>query len=107
MATVDPLVPGRREALIGAARRLTAEAGPDAGALLDPDLAYDLAAEMAADIARAIELRTADAATVDALVDGLLEAVLEASEPWRDGLVLANMALERVADFERYRALMA
>jgi hypothetical protein len=33
--------------------------------------------------------------------------VLEAAEPWRDGLTLANVAIERVGDFERWSDLLA
>jgi hypothetical protein len=107
MSTLDPSLPGRRDALVNAARRLTAEAGPEGGALLDPDLAADLAVAMAWDIGRAIEQRTAGAASVEELVERLLDAVLEASEPWRDALQLANMAIERAGDFEQFAALCA
>ena len=106
MATTDPPVPDRRSALITRARRLTAEAGADAGCLLDPALATDLAIGLAADVAAAIEERTANVATVDEFVEALLDAVLEASEPWRDGLALANMALERAPDFGRWEGLL-
>lgn len=107
MSTLDPSTPERRSALVRAARRLTAEAGTEAGALLDPDLATELAACVAGDIAAAIELRTAGAATLDDLVDGLVDGVLEASTPWADGLQLANVAVERVADFEQWTGLIA
>ena len=107
MSTLEPSTPERRGALIQAARRLTAEAGPEAGALIDPDLAEQLAAGLADDIAAAIERKTADAATLDALVDGLVDGVLEASVPWEDGLQLANVAMERVADFDHWTGLIA
>ena len=107
MSTLDPSLPERRAALVLAARRLTAEAGPDAGALLDPRLASELAAAIAADIAVEIDRRTPAAGTLDALVESLLDAVLDACEPWRDALQLANMAVERVGDFERWTGLLA
>jgi hypothetical protein len=89
-----------------AARRLTAEAGPDAGGLLDPALAAEIAAGMAQDIAAAITARAAAADTIDALVDALLDAVVDAAEPWRDGLGLAHVALERECDFDRWSELL-
>lgn len=107
MSTLEPSTPERRGALIRAARRLTAEAGPEAGALLDPDLAAELAASRSEDIAAAIQRRTADAETLDGLVAGLVDGVLEASVPWADGLQLANVAVERVADFDRWTGLLA
>ena len=107
MSTRKPSTPERRGALIRAARRLTAEAGPEAGALLDPDLAGELAASLAEDIGAAIEQRTAGAETLDDLVAGLVDGVLVASVPWADGLQLANVAVERVADFDHWTGLLA
>ena len=107
MSTLDPATPERRAALIRAAQRLTAEAGPEAGAMLDPDLAGRLAAGLAEDIAAAIDRRTAGAETLDELVAGLVDGVLEASVPWADALQLANVATERVADFEHWTGLIA
>lgn len=107
MSTLGPTTPERRDALLRGARRLTAEAGPEAGALLDPDLSAGLAAGLAEDIAAAIEVRTAGAKTLDDLVAGLVDGVLEASVPWADGLQLANVAVERVADFEHWTGLLA
>lgn len=107
MSIREPSTPERRGALIRAARRLTAEAGPEAGALLDPDLAAELAASLSEDIAAAIQRRTADVETLDELVAGLVDGVLEASVPWADGLQLANVAVERVADFDHWTGLLA
>lgn len=107
MSTLDPSLPERRAALIQAARRLTAEAGPEAGALIDPDLASDLATGLSEDIALEIDRRIADAATLDDLVAGMLDGVLEAAAPWREGLQLANVAVERVADFEHWTGMLA
>jgi hypothetical protein len=107
MSTFDPSLPERRAALVRAAQRLTAEAGPEAGALLDPELAGDLAAGIAQDIAVEIERRTAGAETLDELVAGLVDAVLDASEPWGDALLLANVAMERIVDFEHWRGTLA
>jgi hypothetical protein len=106
MATTDPGIPDRRAALVLAARHLVAEAGPDGGALVDPDLARAVAGELARDVAVAIRRRTADAGTLDELVAAFVGAVAEASEPWRDSLGLATMALERTHDFERWAMIV-
>jgi hypothetical protein len=106
MSTLDPSIPERREALVSAAQRLTAEAGPEAGALLDPELASAIAAGLSYDIGLAIEQRTATASTLDGLVDGLVDGVLEAAAPWQEALQLANVAVERVADFEHWSDLL-
>jgi hypothetical protein len=107
MSTLDPSLPERRAALVRAARRLTAEAGPEGGALLDPELATAIAAAVSEDIGAEIGRRTGAPETVDELVDGLLDAVLDAAEPWSDGLLLANVAVERVADFDRWSEMLA
>ena len=107
MSTMDPRSPERRDALIRAARRLTAEAGPDAGALLDPELAADVASGLSEDIAAEIDRRAAGATTLDALVDALVDGVLEGAAPWREGLQLANIASEHVTDFEHWTGLLA
>ena len=107
MSTLDSSIPDRRAALVRAARRLTAEAGPEAGAIIDPDLASELAHGLSADIAAAIDRRTAAATTLDELVDGLVDGVLEGSAPWQEGLQLANVAIERVADFEHWTQMLA
>jgi hypothetical protein len=105
--TEPPSPPEPRSSLLATARRVVAEAGPEGGALLHPELASELAAGLAADIAVAIERRTASAASAGELVDGLIDAVLEASEPWSDGLTLANLAVERLGDFDHWSGLLA
>lgn len=107
MSTLDPSSPERRAALLRAARRLTAEAGADAGALLDPELASDVAGGLSEDIAAEIDRRMADATTLDQLVDALVDGVLEGAAPWREGLQLANVATEHVSDFEHWTGLLA
>jgi hypothetical protein len=107
VSTLDPSLPERRNALVRAARRLTAESGPEVGAMLDPALATEIAAAIAEDIGLEIERRTGPTETIDELVDALLDAVLDASEPWSDGLALANVAVEGVGDFDRWSALLA
>jgi hypothetical protein len=106
MTKGHPSLPERRTALVRAARHVTAESGTDAGSIVERELADEIAAGMTADVADAIDRRTASAATIDELVDGLIEAVLETARAWRDGLALANIAVERIGDFDHWAALL-
>ena len=107
MSTLDPRSPERRAALVRAAQRLTAEAGADAGALLDPELAAEVAGTLSEDIAAEIDRRLVGVTTLDGLVDALVDGVLEGAAPWREALQLANVASEHVSDFEHWTGLLA
>ena len=92
----------RREALLSSARFVVGEAGVDAGALLDPELATDLAEGLSHDVGLEITRRTRDVRTVDELVDGLLAGVTAGARAGRDGHALANVAAERQVDYGRW-----
>jgi hypothetical protein len=105
--TADPSLPERRRALLNAARLVVAESGNDGAALVHPELAESLAHALSEDMGRAIEQSTAAVATLDELVDALVEAVIDRGSAWRDGLGLANAAIERLADFDAWSATVA
>jgi hypothetical protein len=102
MKPADPSLIERRTALVVSAQRLVAEAGDDAGALVDPRLAVDVVTAVADDVAAEIADRTAQGiATVEELVHALIDAALSAYEPWSDALGLIHSALGRMA-FEQW-----
>jgi hypothetical protein len=105
--TADPSLPERRRALLNAARLVMAETGHEGAALVHPELAESLAQALSEDMGRAIEQSTARVETLAELVDALVEAVIDRAIAWRDGLGLANAAIERLADFEAWSATVA
>ncbi|HWT95214.1 MAG TPA: hypothetical protein VN238_19615 [Solirubrobacteraceae bacterium] len=100
MSTARPLSPSERDALLDAARRVTAEDGMEAATVLHPALAKALAEAFARDMGTAIRQRIDGVASIEEFVEALLDTVLTAATTWRDALVLINLALERLRLFE-------
>jgi regulator of extracellular matrix RemA (YlzA/DUF370 family) len=107
MNSSDPFLTDRRTALVEAARRLEAEAGPDAAPLVDPVLAAELVSAVAQDIAGHVTARMAPGvATLEAFVHELVGGVLDAIRPWRDALQLVAVTVERITDFNQWAAIV-
>jgi hypothetical protein len=102
MDIADPAASG--DGLLRAARALAAEDGPELVVAARPELAEAVARALAADVGRAIERHALDAASLDALVVALLTATTEATRRWADVLPVANLAVERQPDFDRFAA---
>ena len=107
MTTVGPSLPERRDALLHAARVVLGENGPVGAAYVDPQLATALAEALAEDMGHQVEARTAAVRSVDELVEALVDAVVDRANAWRDGLPMANAAMERVQDFDAWSRIVA
>jgi hypothetical protein len=108
MGTAQPST-RRRRALLDAVRSTVREDGHEAGSVRRPDLASALVLEMSAHLGERVRERAVATrhASLDAFVETLVDTAVEVGREWRDGLVLANLGIERMTDFEGWQRMLA